>query len=233
MRAMVLEAAGDPLKLRDIPVPVPGAGQVLIRVEACGVCRTDLHILDGELTAPRLPLVPGHEIVGRIEKTGEDVTGLRPGQRVGVPWLGHACGRCPYCGMGRENLCDAPLFTGYTFDGGYADYCLAHTDFIFAIFAEELGFIGVVVLIGLFMFLFVRGVQVAFRADNAFARYLAIGVVASIAIPTIFNLWVVTGLLPTKGLPLPLISYGGSNVLATLLSLGLLIGVSRTEGETP
>ncbi len=131
MRAMVLEQPHRPLVPRDLPIPEPGAGQVLIKVEACGVCRTDLHIADGELTAPKLPLVPGHEIVGRIERAGSGVTGFEPGRRVGVPWLGHACGTCAYCGMGRENLCDAPLFTGYTFDGGYAEYCLAHTDFTF------------------------------------------------------------------------------------------------------
>lgn len=133
MRAMVLEAQGQPLVLRDMPRPEPGPGQVLIRIEACGVCRTDLHVVDGDLTAPSLPLVPGHEIVGRIAALGPGVTGLARGQRVGVPWLGHACGDCPYCEAGRENLCDAPLFTGYTFDGGYADYCLAHTDFTFAL----------------------------------------------------------------------------------------------------
>ena len=131
MRAMVLDRPGEPLKLKDIPRPVPGAGQVLIRIEACGVCRTDLHIVDGELTEPKLPLVPGHEVVGRVAARGPGVAGLAEGQRVGVPWLGHACGHCPYCGMGRENLCDAPLFTGYTIDGGYAAYCLAHTDFTF------------------------------------------------------------------------------------------------------
>lgn len=133
MRAMVLDRPGQPLELRDIPRPEPGAGQVLIRIEACGVCRTDLHIVDGELTRPKLPLVPGHEVVGRIAALGPGVAGLAKGQRVGVPWLGHACGHCPYCGMGRENLCDDPLFTGYTIDGGYAEYCLAHTDFTFAL----------------------------------------------------------------------------------------------------
>jgi len=131
MRAMVFDGTAPALQPRDIPVPDPGSGQVLIRVEACGVCRTDLHVVDGELTAPKLPLVPGHEIVGRIAGLGDGVTGLREGQRVGVPWLGHACGTCRYCRMGRENLCDEPLFAGYTFDGGYAEYCLAHTDFLF------------------------------------------------------------------------------------------------------
>ncbi|MGX9352085.1 zinc-dependent alcohol dehydrogenase family protein [Shimia sp. W99] len=133
MRAMVLEQQGQPLVLRDIPCPTPGPGQVLIRVEACGVCRTDLHVADGDLTSPKLPLVPGHEVVGRIAALGLDVTGYAEGQRVGVPWLGHACGTCPYCADHRENLCDAPLFTGYTFDGGYAEYCLAHTDFTFVL----------------------------------------------------------------------------------------------------
>ncbi|MGE4327662.1 MAG: zinc-dependent alcohol dehydrogenase family protein [Pseudodonghicola sp.] len=133
MRAMVFERVGQPLTLKDIPRPEPGPGQILIRVEACGVCRTDLHIVDGELTHPKLPLVPGHEVVGRVAALGPGVEGFAEGQRVGVPWLGHACGHCPYCDMGRENLCDEPLFTGYTFDGGYAEYCLAHTDFTFTL----------------------------------------------------------------------------------------------------
>lgn len=131
MRAMVFTSPGHPLELQDVPRPEPGPGQVQIRVEACGVCRTDLHIVDSDLTEPKLPLVPGHEIVGRISALGAGVNGFTEGQRVGVPWLGHACGHCPYCDAGRENLCDAPLFTGYTFDGGYAEYCLAHTDFCF------------------------------------------------------------------------------------------------------
>jgi len=131
MRAMVFERVGQPLTLKDIPRPEPGPGQILLKVEACGVCRTDLHIVDGELTHPKLPLVPGHEVVGRVAALGPGVEGFAEGQRVGVPWLGHACGHCPYCDMGRENLCDEPLFTGYTFDGGYAEYCLAHTDFTF------------------------------------------------------------------------------------------------------
>ena len=131
MRAMVFDGTSPKLDLREVADPRPGAGQVLIRVEACGVCRTDLHILDGELASPKLPLVPGHEVVGRIASMGRDEEGIETGQRVGVPWLGHVCGRCPYCDMGRENLCDAPLFTGYTVDGGYAEYCIAHTDFVF------------------------------------------------------------------------------------------------------
>lgn len=131
MRAMVLERPGEALRLADPARPEPGPGQVLIRVEACGVCRTDLHILDGDLTEPALPLIPGHEIVGHIEALRSGVDSLARGQRVGVPWLGHACGRCRYCGMGRENLCDAPLFTGYTMNGGYAEYTVAYTDFVF------------------------------------------------------------------------------------------------------
>ena len=131
MRAMVFTGNNPKLELRDLPVPKPGPGQVLIRIEACGVCRTDLHVVDGDLASPKLPLVPGHEIVGRIAALGPDVEGLTEGARVGVPWLGHTCGTCPYCKEARENLCDSPLFTGYTFDGGYAEYCLAHTDFTF------------------------------------------------------------------------------------------------------
>ncbi|MGR3760623.1 zinc-dependent alcohol dehydrogenase family protein [Roseobacteraceae bacterium NS-SX3] len=131
MRAMLLEEQGKPLALRDVPVPKPGPGQILIRVEACGVCRTDLHVADGDLASPKLPLVPGHEIVGRVAAMGPGATGFQEGERVGVPWLGHTCGKCRYCRMLRENLCDAPLFTGYTFDGGYAEYCLAHTGFTF------------------------------------------------------------------------------------------------------
>ncbi|MCB1370776.1 MAG: zinc-dependent alcohol dehydrogenase family protein [Rhodobacteraceae bacterium] len=131
MRAMVLEAAGRPLRLVERAAPVPGPGEVAIAITACGVCRTDLHIVDGELNGPRLPLVPGHEIVGRVAALGTGVTGLEPGQRVGVPWLGHTCGTCPYCTAGRENLCDAPLFTGYTRDGGYAEACVADAAYVF------------------------------------------------------------------------------------------------------
>ena len=131
MRAMILDAPGRPLRAGDLPLPEPDEGEVRVRVEACGVCRTDLHVVDGELAFPGHPLVPGHEIVGRIASTGVGVTGLRIGQRVGVPWLGHTCGVCPFCAMGRENLCDAPLFTGYTRDGGYAEACLADARFVF------------------------------------------------------------------------------------------------------
>lgn len=133
MRAMVFDGSTPRLALREIPVPAPGAGEVLIRVEACGVCRTDLHVVDGDLGHPALPLIPGHEIVGRLEAAGEGVSGLRSGKRVGVPWLGHTCGSCSYCRAGRENLCDAPGFTGYTLDGGYAEYCVADARFVFAL----------------------------------------------------------------------------------------------------
>ena len=131
MRAMVLEQQGRPLRARDIPRPVPAVGQVLIEVGACGVCRTDLHILDGELPHPKLPLVPGHEIVGRVREAGAQASGLRPGTRVGVPWLGHTCGACRFCRMQQENLCDAALFAGYTIDGGYAEFCVADAAYVF------------------------------------------------------------------------------------------------------
>jgi len=128
---MVLERPGTPLVQRERPVPVPGAGEILVKVSACGVCRTDLHVVDGELTDPRLPIVPGHEIVGRVAAIGAKVETLRPGDRVGVPWLGHTCQVCAYCRTGRENLCDAPLFTGYTRDGGYATHAVADARFCF------------------------------------------------------------------------------------------------------
>jgi len=131
MRAMVLERPGRPLEMRDIPDPEPGRGEVRLRVSACGVCRTDLHVVDGELPNPKLPLVPGHEIVGRIEALGAGVEGLTIGQRVGVPWLGSTDGTCDYCRSGRENLCDRPLFTGYTRDGGYATHAVADARYVF------------------------------------------------------------------------------------------------------
>ncbi len=131
MRAMVFDGTSSKLQMRDIAVPEPGAAQVLLRVEACGVCRTDLHVVDGDLLHPKLPLVPGHEIVGRIEKLGSGVPELSLGQRVGVPWLGHTCGQCPYCKEAHENLCDTPGFTGYTVDGGYAEFCVADADYVF------------------------------------------------------------------------------------------------------
>lgn len=131
MRAMVLHRPGGPLRLERLPVPEPGPGEVRVRVHACGVCRTDLHVVDGELPDPKLPLVPGHEIVGTVDALGEGVEGLTPGQRVGVPWLGWTCGRCRFCTSGRENLCDAPLLTGYTRDGGYAEYTVADARYVF------------------------------------------------------------------------------------------------------
>ena len=131
MRAMVLEAAGQPLKLTQREIPSPKPGQLLIEISACGVCRTDLHVVDGELPDPKLPIVPGHEIVGRVLETGGGVTGFSKGERVGVPWLGHTCGTCAYCRRHRENLCDRPGFTGYTIDGGYASHCVADADYTF------------------------------------------------------------------------------------------------------
>ncbi len=133
MKAMVLDRPGRPLQLRRLPRPKPGRGQVLVRVAACGVCRTDLHVVDGELTDPKLPIVPGHEIVGRVESLGAGVRRFRKGDRVGIPWLGHTCGRCAYCRGGRENLCDKPAFTGYQIDGGYAEYALADAGYCFAL----------------------------------------------------------------------------------------------------
>ncbi|MDF0599375.1 zinc-dependent alcohol dehydrogenase family protein [Psychromarinibacter sp. C21-152] len=133
MRAMVLETPQQPLVQREFePRPV-AEDEVRIAVEACGVCRTDLHVVDGELTHPKLPLVPGHEIVGRVTETGAGVKGFAQGQRVGVPWLGRTCHSCAYCRMGRENLCDDPGFTGYTIDGGYAEECVAAADYTFAL----------------------------------------------------------------------------------------------------
>ena len=131
MRAMILEAVGKSLIPCDVPVPQPGAGQVLVRVTACAVCRTDLHVIDGELPAPKLPLIPGHEIVGRIEALGEGVTHFSIGDRVGIPWLGWTCGECRYCRTGQENLCDRARFTGYTIDGGYAEFTVADARFCF------------------------------------------------------------------------------------------------------
>ncbi len=128
---MVLRAANTPLEPAELPVPEPGAGQVLVRVEACGVCRTDLHIVDGELAEPELPLVPGHEIVGTVVSTGAGVEGLAPGQRVGIPWLGWTCGVCARCAAGQENLCERARFTGYTLPGGYAEYALADERYCF------------------------------------------------------------------------------------------------------
>jgi alcohol dehydrogenase, propanol-preferring len=133
MLAMQLDQALTPLRPRDVPVPVPAAGQVLVRVCACAVCRTDLHVVDGELTQPKLPLTPGHEIIGRVARLGAGVERFAEGQRVGIPWLGWTCGECAYCRGGRENLCAAALFTGYQIDGGYAEYALADARYCFGI----------------------------------------------------------------------------------------------------
>jgi propanol-preferring alcohol dehydrogenase len=133
MRAMVLNQPGQSLVPTDLPCPDPGPEQILIRVHACGVCRTDLHVVDGDLTEAKLPIVPGHEIVGTVVETGANVTRFRPGDRVGVPWLGWTCGECDYCRSGRENLCDRPRFTGYQIDGGYAEMALADQRYSFAI----------------------------------------------------------------------------------------------------
>jgi propanol-preferring alcohol dehydrogenase len=131
MRAMVLEQPGKPLELRDLLTPIPGPGQLLVRVAACAVCRTDLHIVDGELPNPKLPLIPGHEIVGYVKQIGAGVDGFSVGDRVGIPWLGWTDGECPYCRSHRENLCDFARFTGYTIDGGYAEFTTADARFCF------------------------------------------------------------------------------------------------------
>lgn len=133
MRAMILEAQRQPLRLADIPEPVPGPEQILIKVSACGVCRTDLHILDGDLTGPKLPLVPGHQIVGTVLRLGPDSEGFNLGDRVGVPWLGWTDGECRYCLSDRENLCDKARFTGYDIDGGFAEYAVADHRYCFPI----------------------------------------------------------------------------------------------------
>ena len=136
MHAMQLKRHGEPLVFTELPTPEPGRGEVRVRVSACGVCRTDLHVVDGELHDPRLPIIPGHEIVGRIDALGPDVEGLQTGMRVGIPWLGYTCGVCPYCASDRENLCDRPLFTGYTRDGGYATHVVADARYVFALPAQ-------------------------------------------------------------------------------------------------
>jgi propanol-preferring alcohol dehydrogenase len=131
MKAMVLHKQGQLLQSEQVDKPLCGKNQVLVRISACGVCRTDLHVCDGDLDNPKLPLIPGHEIVGYIEDRGSEVRGLQFGQRVGVPWLGSTCGHCFYCRHGMENLCDAPGFTGYQIDGGYAEYTVANQHFVF------------------------------------------------------------------------------------------------------
>jgi propanol-preferring alcohol dehydrogenase len=133
MLSMTLRAARNPLEPVSRDLPLPGPGEVSLRVRACAVCRTDLHIVDGDLALPRLPLVPGHEIVATVEALGAGVTTLRPGERVGVPWLGGTCGHCAYCDTGAENLCDEPEFTGYTRDGGFATHTLAKAHYCFSL----------------------------------------------------------------------------------------------------
>ena len=133
MRVMILDAPGQLLRLADLPIPTPKPEQVLLRVHACGICRTDLHIVDGELTQPKLPLVLGHQIVATVAATGDRARAFAVGDRVGVPWLGHTCNHCPYCLSARENLCDYAQFTGYQIDGGYAEYTVADERFCFPI----------------------------------------------------------------------------------------------------
>jgi len=133
MLAMVLERQGEPLRQLDVPMPEPGPGQIRLAVSVCGVCRTDLHVADGELPHPKLPLILGHEIVGRVDKLGEGVQGFRLGERVGVPWLGWTDGTCRYCESGRENLCEDAKFTGYDIDGGYAEHTVADERYCFPI----------------------------------------------------------------------------------------------------
>jgi propanol-preferring alcohol dehydrogenase len=131
MRAMVLEEQRLPLVCKELPVPQPGKGQVLIKIKACGICRTDLHVIDADLKEPKLPLIPGHEIIGHIVQAGNDVSDLQTGNLVGVPWVGYTCGVCKFCKAGKENLCDNAKFTGYTIDGGYAEYTVANARFCF------------------------------------------------------------------------------------------------------
>jgi propanol-preferring alcohol dehydrogenase len=133
MRAMVLDSPGEPLRVAEVPEPEPGPEELLLRVHACAVCRTDLHIVEGELSDPKLPLIPGHQIVGTVERVGGRIDGFAVGDRVGVPWLGYTDGSCRYCLTGRENLCDAARFTGYQIDGGYAEYAAADHRFCFPI----------------------------------------------------------------------------------------------------
>ena len=131
VRAMLLRRPGEPLVETDLPLPAPGPRGLRARVLACAVCRTDLHVVDGELPNPKLPVVPGHEVVALVEELGPGAGRFRPGDRIGVPWLGRTCGACPYCRSGRENLCDSPAFTGYTLDGGYATHIVADERYVF------------------------------------------------------------------------------------------------------
>jgi len=131
MKAMVLDGVRRPLRMVEREPPQPAASEVLVEISACAVCRTDLHVVDGDLANPKLPLIPGHEIVGRVASVGAEVRGIAPGDRIGIPWLGRTCGRCAYCMADRENLCDAPAFTGYTIDGGFATHAVADARFCF------------------------------------------------------------------------------------------------------
>lgn len=130
---MVFHKKGERLTLQEVPIPIPSANELLIRVTACGICRTDLHIIDGELNKPKLPLIPGHQIVGIVEKLGSAVQNFNIGQRVGVPWLGGSCGHCSYCRQDQENLCDDAKYTGYQLNGGFAEYCVANSQFCFLV----------------------------------------------------------------------------------------------------
>jgi alcohol dehydrogenase, propanol-preferring len=136
MRAMVLDGPGHALRLTEVPVPRPAHGQVLIRVHSCGICRTDLHVVDGELTHPKLPLIPGHQIVGRVIGVGPGTAAIQPGERIGVPWLGWTCGECVHCRRDRENLCTSARFTGYTIDGGFAEFATADARYCFPLPGE-------------------------------------------------------------------------------------------------
>lgn len=131
MNAMVLEQVGQPLRYRQVTIPLPAPAQLQIKVIACGVCRTDLHVIDGELKQPKLPLIPGHEVIGKVTMVGKDATGFQINDVVGVPWLGYTCGKCKFCRSDRENLCEKGQFTGYTLDGGYAEYMVADARFCF------------------------------------------------------------------------------------------------------
>lgn len=171
MRAMVLHAPGEPLRLEELPLPEPGPEEVRLRVRACAVCRTDLHVVDGDLPDPKLPLVLGHEIVGVVEATGARVQGLAPGDRVGVPWLGWTCGECEYCRSGRENLCERARFTGYHRDGGFAEATLADPRFCFPV-PESYGDVGAAPLLcaGLIGFRTLRIAEETARSSGATPR---------------------------------------------------------------
>ena len=133
MRAMIFQGKGEPLRLQQIPCPEPDSHQLLVKVSACGICRTDLHVIDAELTEPRLPLVPGHQIVGVVAGVGASVSDFSMGERVGIPWLGGSCGHCWYCEHQRENLCDEARYTGYQINGGFAEYTVADARYCFSL----------------------------------------------------------------------------------------------------